>query len=71
MRGLPNLYNKRDIFVRQITQFIEEFNEENDRQLSAIGECRIPRTIETRTHAFVSMANLYINERLINALDES
>ncbi|CAF0833832.1 unnamed protein product [Brachionus calyciflorus] len=71
LRGLPNLYNIGDIFVRRINQFIDDFNAENERQLSAIGECRIPRTMETRTHAFVSMADLADNVWLMNALDEA
>ncbi|CAF1090589.1 unnamed protein product [Brachionus calyciflorus] len=69
VRGLPNLYNIRDIFVRRVSSFIEEFNSENGRQLSTLGECRFPRTTETRMHAFISMGDLFDNDWLINALD--
>ncbi|CAF1009567.1 unnamed protein product [Brachionus calyciflorus] len=69
VRGLPNLYNIRDIFVRRVSSFIEEFNSENGRQLSTVGECRIPRTTDTRTHAFISIGDLFDNDWLINASD--
>ena len=70
VEDIPNLHNIRELMVNKVEQLIEENNSEFGAvEVSGLAECRVPRTTNTKTHAFMSMKNLADNEWLLESLN--